>query len=91
MAFKMKNATNFTKLVFKFALMKSFSKILNYVLILVGASVAIYAQAGEQQDTVILIVGIMVLMLGIYRISKNIGDRPKGPEGFVQTEEDDTE
>ncbi len=68
--------------------MKSFSKILNYILILVGAVIAIYAQAGEAQDTKILVIGIVVLMVGIYRISKNIGEKPKGPEGFVKTEED---
>ncbi len=69
--------------------MKSFSKILNYILILVGAVIAIYAQAGEAQDTKILVIGIVVLMVGIYRISKNIGDKPKGPEGFVKTEKED--
>jgi uncharacterized membrane protein HdeD (DUF308 family) len=69
--------------------MKSFSKTLNYVLIIIGGVIAIYAQAGEEQDTVVLVIGIVVLMIGIYRISKNIGDKPKGPEGFVKTEEDD--
>jgi len=79
------------KLVLKFVIMKSFNKALNYIFILAGAGVAIYAQAGEKQDTEILVVGIMILMLGIYRISKTIGDRPKGPEGFVKTEDNDIE
>lgn len=69
--------------------MKSFSKILNYIFIIVGAVVAIYAQAGEQQDIVVLVIGIVLLMLGIYRISKNIGDKPKGPDGFIKTDEED--
>lgn len=69
--------------------MKSFSKTINYILIVVGAIIAIYAQAGEQQDTIVLVGGIMVLMVGIYRISKTIGDKPKGPEGFVKTEKED--
>ena len=69
--------------------MKSFNKTLNYILIIIGAVVAIYAQAGEKQDTVVLVIGIMFLMIGIYRISKNIGDKPKGPDGFVKTEPDD--
>lgn len=46
--------------------------IINYLLILIGAIVAIYAQAEEEQDVVILIIGIVILMLGIYRISRNI-------------------
>lgn len=69
--------------------MKSFSKIINYIFILFGAVIAIYAQAGEKQDTKVLVIGIVVLMIGIYRISKTIGDKPKGPEGFVKTEEDE--
>ncbi|NRA91873.1 MAG: hypothetical protein HRU26_04160 [Psychroserpens sp.] len=45
---------------------------MSYILILLGAMVAIYAQAGEEQNQFILIGGIVCLMLGIYRISRNI-------------------
>lgn len=69
--------------------MRSIRKLLNYLFIIVGAGIAIYAQADEQQDTLILVIGIVVLMIGIYRISKTIGDKPKGPDGFVKTEDDD--
>jgi hypothetical protein len=48
------------------------SRIINYILILTGGIVAIYAQAEEEQNQYILIGGIMVLMLGIYRISRTI-------------------
>ncbi|WP_456440594.1 hypothetical protein [Psychroserpens sp.] len=48
------------------------SRLINYILIITGAFVAIYAQAGEQQNQYVLIGGIVVLMLGIYRISRNI-------------------
>ena len=55
------------------------NNIINYLLIFFGAIVAIYAQATEEQNTVILILGIVVLMFGIYRIastipSKNVKD-----------------
>lgn len=50
-------------------------KYLNYVLILVGAFVAIYAKSGVQQNQYILIGGIVLLMIGIYRISKTIPSR----------------
>lgn len=71
--------------------MKSISKVLNYIFIIVGAIIAIYAQAEEQQNTIVLVSGIVVLMIGIYRISKTIGDKPKGPEGFVRTDKEDEE
>jgi hypothetical protein len=47
-------------------------KYLNYVLILIGAIVAIYAKTGTEQNEYVLIGGIAVLMIGIYRISKSI-------------------
>ncbi|OUR91074.1 hypothetical protein A9Q87_11405 [Flavobacteriales bacterium 34_180_T64] len=50
----------------------NFSKIINYVLILVGGVVALYAQAGESQNVYVLIGGIVMLMTGIYRTSRNI-------------------
>ena len=48
------------------------SRILNVGLILIGALVALYAQAGADQNQYILIGGIVLLMTGIYRVSRNI-------------------
>ncbi|MCD2259369.1 hypothetical protein [Psychroserpens luteolus] len=45
---------------------------LSYILILIGGIIAIYAQAQEEQNQYILIGGIVVLMVGIYNISRNI-------------------
>ena len=47
-------------------------KYFNYLLIVLGAIVAIYAKTGTAQNQYILIGGIVVLMVGIYRISKTI-------------------
>lgn len=44
----------------------------NYILIIIGAAVAMYSKAGTEQSQYILIGGIVILMLGIYRISRNI-------------------
>ena len=44
----------------------------NYLLIIIGAVIAIYSKAGSEQNQYILIGGIVVLMTGIYRISRNI-------------------
>ena len=48
------------------------SRLINYILILIGGFVAIYAQAGEEQSVAILISGIVILMIGLYRTSRNI-------------------
>ncbi|WP_235841614.1 hypothetical protein [Confluentibacter sediminis] len=48
-------------------------KYINYILIVLGAFVALYAKSGkEDQNLFILIGGIVMLMVGIYRISKTI-------------------
>jgi len=53
--------------------------------------VAFYAQAEEQQNTYILIAGIVLLMLGVYRISRNVPSKfeHQKEETFVQTEKDE--
>ncbi|MCL6296661.1 hypothetical protein [Jejuia spongiicola] len=47
-------------------------KYFNYILIVIGAIVALYSKAGTEQNQYVLIGGIVVLMIGIYRISRNI-------------------
>ncbi|WP_246040942.1 hypothetical protein [Flavivirga rizhaonensis] len=47
-------------------------KYFNYVLIILGAIVAIYAKSGTEQNEYILIGGIIILMMGVYRISRSI-------------------
>lgn len=41
-------------------------------MILVGGLVAIYAKAQTNQNQYVLIAGIVILMAGIYRVSRNI-------------------
>ncbi len=47
-------------------------KYLNYILILVGAFIAMYAKAGADQNQALLVIGIVMLMLGVYRVSRTI-------------------
>lgn len=47
-------------------------RIVSYILIVLGGIIAIYAQARESQNQLILIAGIVILMIGIYSISRNI-------------------
>ena len=45
---------------------------INYILILIGAFVAMYAKTGANQNQYLLIGGIVMLMIGVYRVSRNI-------------------
>lgn len=45
---------------------------INYLFIIVGGIIAFYANAEEQQNQCILVGGIVLLMIGIYRLSKTI-------------------
>ncbi|MDX1277156.1 hypothetical protein [Oceanihabitans sediminis] len=49
-----------------------FNKYINFLLIIIGSVIAIYAQAEEEQNTIILVVGIVILMFGLFRISSTI-------------------
>jgi putative Mn2+ efflux pump MntP len=48
------------------------SKNINYIFIVIGAVIALYGQNQEEKNEAMLIGGIVLLMIGIYRISKNI-------------------
>ncbi|MCF8273301.1 MAG: hypothetical protein K9I95_05655 [Flavobacteriaceae bacterium] len=61
-------------------------KYLNYILILLGSIVAIYAKSGTNQNEFILIGGIVVLMIGIYRISKTIPSKKDDDNDFIKEE-----
>lgn len=50
-------------------------KYVNYILIIVGAFIAIYAKTGADQNQYILMGGIVLLMIGIYRIARTIPSR----------------
>lgn len=68
------------------------SRLINYLCILAGGAVAIYAQAETKQNTYLLMGGIVLLMFGIYRISRNIPskyDSQEEEETFVKTEDED--
>ena len=62
--------------------MNNFSRALNILCVLLGGVIAIYAQAGAKQNEYVLIIGIVLLMFGIYRISRNV------PSKFENQEEE---
>lgn len=53
------------------------SRVISYILIIIGGFIAVYAQASENQNQFLLIGGIVALMIGVYRISKNIPSKKK--------------
>ncbi|WP_411895642.1 hypothetical protein [Winogradskyella sp. A2] len=69
----------------------NFSKIVNLLAIIIGGAVALYAQAEEKQDTYLLIGGIVLLMFGIYRTSRNIPSKSdkQEEESFIKSEDED--
>jgi len=52
-------------------------KYLNYILIIIGAFTAMYAKVDEHKNQLVLMGGIVLLMIGVYRISKTIPSRNK--------------
>lgn len=60
---------------------------INLILIIIGGSIAIYAEAGEQQNVYILISGLLILMIGLYRFSKQIPDKEPIDETEHKNEE----
>ena len=60
-------------------------KYLNYILVIVGAFTSMYTKTSVTENQYILIGGIILLMIGIYRISKNI------PSKANKIEDDNTD
>ncbi|QRM90513.1 hypothetical protein FG167_15155 [Lacinutrix sp. WUR7] len=56
------------------------SKYLSYILILIGCIVAVYAQAEARQNTWVLVLGIVVLMYGLYRVYSTIPNKKEEEE-----------
>ena len=66
------------------------SRTFNFALILVGGIIALYANAEEQQELYILLIGITILMFGLYRLSRGISIRKvesNGPDNIEEEEE----
>ncbi len=60
-------------------------KYLNYILIILGSLVAAFAKSGTEQNEYVLIGGIALLMIGIYRISKTIPSK-QDTDDFIKKE-----
>ncbi len=67
------------------------SRLINFICIVAGGLVALYAQAQAQQNIYLLMGGIVLLMLGVYRTSRNIPSKyeKQDEETFIKTEDED--
>ena len=65
------------------------SRTFNFILILVGGIIAIYAKAEEQQDVYILLIGVMLLMFGLYRLSRGISSKTKNTDKSTNLDEEE--
>lgn len=51
------------------------SGIVNFLLLIIGGFIALYAESGTNQNQYLLVAGIFILMIGVYRISRNIPNK----------------
>ncbi|MGB6267491.1 MAG: hypothetical protein WBF67_00645 [Olleya sp.] len=61
-----------------------------YIFILLGAVIAIYANANEKQNLILLIGGIVILMYGVFNLQATIPSK-KDKDTFVESEPFDEE
>ena len=66
------------------------SRLINFICIVAGGLVALYAQAQEEQNTYLLMGGLVLLMFGIYRTSRNIPSKSdkQEEETYIETEDE---
>ncbi|MGJ5640885.1 hypothetical protein I3217_02040 [Formosa sp. S-31] len=59
---------------------------MNYILIVIGIIVAMFAKIDPNQNKYILIIGICVLMFGIFRLSQSIPSKKNREDEFNDAE-----
>ena len=62
---------------------------LAYLAILIGSFIIIYTQDNVQENWYYLIIGIVLLMGGIYVVSTGIQSGSKPPETYIRSEEEE--
>jgi len=67
------------------------SRKFNFILILAGGAIALYANAEDEQEVYILLIGIVILMFGLYRLSRGISDIKTNSDKFSKIEEEEKE
>ncbi|MFB9052280.1 hypothetical protein ACFFVB_04240 [Formosa undariae] len=63
------------------------SQTLNYILIIFGILVAMYAKVNDSENTYLLILGICSLLFGVFKISQTIPSKTEKENDFNTEEE----
>lgn len=61
---------------------------ISYLLILIGGSIAIYVNANEKQNILLLVLGILTLMFGLYRLNASLSSKPPKDDYKIKDEEE---
>ena len=61
---------------------------LNYLLFVLGAILVIYSNVGKETNEYVSILGIAILMIGIYRVSRNIPSKSDQETSMDESEND---
>ncbi|AXT20238.1 hypothetical protein D7030_03745 [Flavobacteriaceae bacterium AU392] len=56
------------------------SRLINYLFIIIGGIIALYVNSEDTQNVYFLILGIFLLMLGLYRLSRGISSKTNTSE-----------
>lgn len=62
---------------------------ISYLLIIIGGGIAIYANANEEQNVLLLVLGIVFLMSGIYMLNRKLDSKPPKKEYEIKQEEEE--
>ena len=65
------------------------SRTFNFALILVGGIISIYANAEDQQELYLLLIGVMILMFGLYRVSRGISAKRENSDEMTNQDEEE--
>lgn len=61
---------------------------ISYLLIIIGGSIAIYANANENQSILLLVLGIFTLMSGLFMLNTSLSSKPPKKEYEINDEEE---
>jgi L-fucose isomerase-like protein len=59
---------------------------ISYLLILLGGSISLYFNSLEKENTYLLILGVFILMFGVYRLARTVPSKQQNEEDFIKTE-----
>lgn len=61
---------------------------ISYLLILIGGSIAVYANVNEKQNILLLVIGVFTLMAGLFRLNASLTSKPPQNDYKINDEEE---